>query len=122
MKCHDYYQCFLIPLLRYVVLKEYKYLISKFVLETFVKILLKISVFRNKTSTSKWMVSPQLKWKEVFENFVAYDLGINMLASAATPSTNDDFTVDDGTRVQIWNSLASNMAMISEGLNKEGEK
>uniref|UniRef100_A0A0R3RQ12 MORN repeat-containing protein n=1 Tax=Elaeophora elaphi TaxID=1147741 RepID=A0A0R3RQ12_9BILA len=67
-------------------------------------------------TTIQWTIDAELKWKELFQSFLVYDFGVPFhIASAADVSE----VADDACRVAIWNSLASSMAKIRLGMNKE---
>uniref|UniRef100_A0A1I7VSJ6 Kinase domain-containing protein n=1 Tax=Loa loa TaxID=7209 RepID=A0A1I7VSJ6_LOALO len=64
----------------------------------------------------QWTTDAELKWKELFQSFLVYDLGIPVhIANAADVSE----VADDACRVAVWNSLASSMVKIRLGMNKE---
>uniref|UniRef100_A0A915PCI9 Alsin helical array domain-containing protein n=1 Tax=Setaria digitata TaxID=48799 RepID=A0A915PCI9_9BILA len=69
--------------------------------------------------TTRWLVDAELKWKELFQSFLIYDLGVPIHIASATDVSE---VADDACRVSIWNSLASSMVKIRLGMNKEGIK
>ncbi|VDM93027.1 unnamed protein product, partial [Onchocerca ochengi] len=68
------------------------------------------------STATQWTIDPKLKWKELFESFLVYDLNVPVhIASAIDVSE----IADEACRVAVWNSLASSMVKIRLGMNKE---
>lgn len=64
----------------------------------------------------QWAIDAELKWKELFQSFLVYDLGVPIHIANATDISE---VADDTCRVAVWNSLASSMVKIRLGMNKE---
>nr|CRZ25226.1 Bm10532 [Brugia malayi] len=80
-------------------------------------LLTSFSLDNNILSTGiQWTTDAELKWKELFQSFLVYDLGVPVhITNAADVSE----VADDECRLAAWNSLASSIAKIRLGMNKE---
>ncbi|OZC08588.1 MORN repeat protein [Onchocerca flexuosa] len=68
------------------------------------------------STATQWAIDPKLKWKELFESFLVYDLNVPVHVASAVDVSE---IADDACRVAVWNSLASSMVKIRLGMNKE---